>query len=176
MPNPIRLTLALSNPTPTPSGEYEILAITSGLGNGWHFPPAVLQSPPSVGRRPLLPDHALTQRSVRDIVGILINPSFDEDSGVSAPSSSPGPGGPIASSVSVLIPPQKGLPYRFQRRPVLPWPNHTVKEIVKVHSVDLVVNPARAAVLCSGGSAHPALGNHPWECWKYEFQPHIQNQ
>jgi len=28
MPEPIRLTLALSNPTPTPSGDYEILATT----------------------------------------------------------------------------------------------------------------------------------------------------
>jgi len=146
MPNPIRLTLALSNPTPTPSGEYEILAITSGLGNGWHFPPAVLQSslPLWDGVHCFL-DHALTQRSVRDIAGILINPSFDEDSqGIRAKLQPFGPGADLlASLASVLIPPQKDYHIGFSADLSFLGSNHTVKEIVKVHSVDLVVNPAR---------------------------------
>ncbi|HQJ32367.1 MAG TPA: hypothetical protein PLO13_03340 [Anaerolineaceae bacterium] len=178
MPNPIRLTLALSNPTPTPSGEYEILAITSGLGNGWHFPPAVLQSslPLWDGVHCFL-DHALTQRSVRDIAGILINPSFDEDSqGIRAKLQPFGPGADLlASLASVLIPPQKDYHIGFSADLSFLGSNHTVKEIVKVHSVDLVVNPARGGKFCAVvGSAHPALGNHPLgNAGNMNFQPHI---
>lgn len=178
MPNPIRLTLALSNPTPTPSGEYQILAITSGLGNGWHFPPAVLQSslPLWDGVHCFL-DHALTQRSVRDIAGILINPSFDEDSqGIRAKLQPFGPGADLlASLASVLIPPQKDYHIGFSADLSFLGTNHTVKEIVKVHSVDLVVNPARGGKFCAVvGSAHPALGNHPLgNAGNMNFQPHI---
>ena len=35
--SPLRLSFALSNPTSNEDGSYEILAITSGLGNGWKF-------------------------------------------------------------------------------------------------------------------------------------------
>ena len=160
MPNPIRLTLALSNPTPTPSGEYEILAITSGLGNGWHFPPAVLQSslPLWDGVHCFL-DHALTQRSVRDIAGILINPSFDEDSqGIRAKLQPFGPGADLlASLASVLIPPQKDYHIGFSADLSFLGTNQTVKEIVKVHSVDLVVNPARGGKFIESRQPQVAL-------------------
>ena len=140
-----RLSFQLSSIDTTP-GEYEILAITSGLGNGWSFPPAVLQSslPLWDGVHCFL-DHALTQRSVRDIAGILINPSFDDESqGIRANLQPFGPGADLlASLASVLIPPQKDYHIGFSADLSFLGANHTVKEIVKVHSVDLVVNPAR---------------------------------
>lgn len=151
-PDTHRLSLALSNPIPTAQGVYEILAITSGTGNGWTFPPAVLQSslPLWDGVHCFL-DHALTNRSVRDVAGIVTTPTYDQETqGIRATLQPFGPGAELLTSLaSVLIPPatdptpQPDYKIGFSADLSFIGSNHTVTEIVKVHSVDLVVNPAR---------------------------------
>lgn len=186
MPDSIRLSLALSNPIPTTQGAYEILAITSGTGNGWIFSPAVLQSslPLWDGVHCFL-DHSLANRSVRDIAGILTNPTFDQETqGIRATLQPFGPGAELLTSLaSVLISsatdptPQPDYHIGFSADLSFIGSNHTVTEIVKVHSVDLVVNPARGGRFCAVvGSAHPAPGNRPLgNAENKSFQPSAQS-
>jgi hypothetical protein len=144
---PVRLSLALSGPVPSPEGAWEILAITSGLGNGWKFSPAVLQAslPLWDGVHCFL-DHALTQRSIRDIAGILTNPTFDaETQGIRASLKPFGPGAEMLTNLaaSLSAPDQPDYRIGFSADLSFLGEKQTVKEIIKVHSVDLVVNPAR---------------------------------
>jgi hypothetical protein len=160
MPEPTtqRLSFALSNPTSKEDGSYEILAITSGFGNGWKFSPATLQKSLSLwdGVHCFL-DHSLSARSIKDIAGILTNPVFDEDAhGIRATLK---PFGPRAELLTSLAPtlisaqPPNGTTgqtdYKVGFSADLSFVGSTLKgagknsvnEIVKIHSVDLVVNP-----------------------------------
>ena len=61
-----------------PAGDFEILAITAGSGNGWDFPPEVLQeSLPLWNEVESFVDHAWAERSVRDLAGICTQPTWD---------------------------------------------------------------------------------------------------
>ena len=143
---PLRLSFALSNPTSNEDGSYEILAITSGLGNGWKFSPSTLQKSLSLwdGVHCFL-DHSLNQRSIKDIAGILTNPVFDEDTqGIRATLTPFGPGANLLTSIApILTNAQTDFKVGFSADLSFIGTAQTVKEIVKVHSVDLVVNPAR---------------------------------
>ena len=63
--------------TVTPHGDFLILAITAGLGNGWHFSPAVLRASlplwegveTFVDHAPLDGGAGAARRSVRDLGG-----------------------------------------------------------------------------------------------------------
>ena len=57
---------------PEPGGSFEIIAMTSGEGNGWQFSPAVLQgSLPLWDGAACFIDHALGPRSLRDLAGLI---------------------------------------------------------------------------------------------------------
>lgn len=102
---PQRLSFALSNPVPIENGSYEILAITSGLGNGWKFAPAVLQKSLSLwdGVHCFL-DHSLNQRSIKDVAGILTNPVFDEEAqGIRATLTPFGPGAELLKGLAPTL-------------------------------------------------------------------------
>lgn len=61
-------------------GGFEVLAITSGVGNGWTFPAGVLQ-----GSLPLWEgvecfiDHSRNGRSLRDLAGVFSKPRWDDE-------------------------------------------------------------------------------------------------
>ena len=75
-----RLRLAASAEV-TAGGEFEILAITAGEGNGWQFPAECLRASLSLwdGLETFV-DHAWLGRSVRDLAGVCHQPEWDEDS------------------------------------------------------------------------------------------------
>lgn len=127
-------------------GGYEILAITSGMGNGWSFEPEVLKKSAGLwdGVHCFL-DHSLRQRSVRDIAGILKDPIFDEAvQGIRATLKPLGPGAEyLASFASTLSDTDEDFHVGFSADLSFTGSKGKVEEIVKVHSVDLVVNPAR---------------------------------
>lgn len=149
MPEPTtqRLSFALSNPTSNEDGSYEILAITSGLGNGWKFTSATLQrSLPLWDGLHCFLDHSLNQRSIKDVAGILTNPVFDEEAqGIRAKLTPFGPGSELLNGLAPILTnaDQKDYKVGFSADLSFIGANQVVKEIVKVHSVDLVVNPAR---------------------------------
>src|SRR5574340_310674 len=60
------------------AGEFEILAITAGDGNGWQFSPAVLAESLALwdGCECFI-DHAWEGRSLRDLAGVCHAPQFD---------------------------------------------------------------------------------------------------
>ena len=70
--------------SPQASGKFEVLAITAGLGNGWFFSAELLkQSLDKFDGVECFIDHDWFNRSVRDLAGILIDPSWsEEDQGI----------------------------------------------------------------------------------------------
>ena len=59
-------------------GEFEILAITAGEGNGWQFSAEVLrQSLALWDGCECFVDHALEGHSLRDLAGICHSPQFE---------------------------------------------------------------------------------------------------
>ena len=106
----------------------------------------------------------LTQRSVRDIAGILTNPTFDDETqGIRASLKPFGPGAEMLTNLatSLSTPDQPDDRVGFSADLSFLGEKQTVKEIIKVHSVDLVVNPAR------GGKFLRALNSE----FKGEYMP-----
>ncbi len=126
---------------------FEIMAITSGSGNGWEFSPACLQaSLPLWDGVECFVDHARAARSVRDLAGICRNPTWDE--GSSGIRLQLVPGGPSADLLRQLgeemLQEKAPLPGVGFSADVLFRPNgRRVEQILKVVSVDLVMEPAR---------------------------------
>ncbi len=135
----------------TESGQFEILAITAGDGNGWNFSTATLQKSLSLwdGVECFL-DHeyfAFAGRSVKDLAGVIFSPAWDEArQGIKATLRAVGPGGKVLTELGKeIVKDEAGpLPHvgfsadvRFSDK------NKEVQEIIRVFSVDLVLNPAR---------------------------------
>ena len=132
--------------TPMPGGTFEILAITAGIGNGWDFPANVLQESLSLweGAECFI-DHAQFGHSIRDLAGQLSGASWDAAAGgIKAQLKVIGPSGPLLSEVGRQVladsnPPRLG----FSADIYFLAEGKTVKEILKVNSLDLVMDPAR---------------------------------
>ncbi|MCA1955127.1 MAG: hypothetical protein LDL12_08280 [Anaerolinea sp.] len=140
---------------PTEHANLRILAITAGVGNGWHFSAASLRNslPHWEGVHTFV-DHAPpgTPRSLRDLAGVCDAPQWDEEhQGIVLTLR---PFGPCAALLQTLaedwlnspLPrPRIGfsadLSFRAQRA------DKEVLEIIKVHSLDLVFDPARGGRL-----------------------------
>ena len=127
-------------------GKFEILCITAGNGNGWEFPADVLKSSLSLweGAHCFL-DHAWFSRSVRDLAGQVNDPQWDEDAkGIRATLKAIGPGGELLATLGREIlqddpPPKVGFSADF----LFTANGKKVREIKRVLSIDLVLNPAR---------------------------------
>ncbi len=127
-------------------GKFEILCITAGDGNGWQFPADVLKSSLALweGAHCFL-DHAWFSRSVRDLAGQVTSPQWDEDAqGIKATLKAIGPGSELLSTLGREIlqddpPPRVG----FSADVLFTANGKKVKEILRVLSLDLVLNPAR---------------------------------
>ena len=65
-------------------GGFEVLAISAGQGNGWHFPASVLKEslPLWEGVACYVDHHDLSgERSVRDLAGVFTQPRWEEHLG-----------------------------------------------------------------------------------------------
>ncbi len=148
-PNPAEHRLVLeAHARPVSPGRFEVLAITAGEGNGWHFPAAVLKaSLPLWEGVYCFIDHDRGARSVRDIGGVLQDAAWDETSqGVRATLAAFGPGGPVLAALGEQILAGEGHPagkIGFSADVLFAGKNRAVEKILKVFSVDLVYDPAR---------------------------------
>ena len=131
-----------------PAGDkFEILAITAGKGNGWNFGAAVLQeSVPLWDKAECFVDHQLTARSVKDLAGVLSSPAWAEDvQGIRATLRAVGPSGGVLQELGKVVlsgemPPES---VGFSADIIFTANGKTVNKVVKVLSVDLVIDPAR---------------------------------
>ncbi len=148
-----RVSLAAMTGTGEP---LEIVAITAGEGNGWKFGAEVLRSSlPAWDGVECFVDHAGRAglgRSVRDLGGVCSQPRWDDASqGVRLTLTPFGPAAELVVSLAramlaslaennpAALRPRVGFSadVSFKAR------GREVKEIVRVHSVDLVCHPAR---------------------------------
>jgi len=91
--------------TQNPEGNFEILAITAGEGNGWIFSSEVLQSSlPLWDQVQSFIDHSWGGRSVRDLAGVCTQPQWDaERSGIRLMLTPAGPSAALLREVGVSI-------------------------------------------------------------------------
>ncbi|MCB2210190.1 hypothetical protein KQH62_04790 [bacterium] len=133
---------------PISAGRFEVLAITAGEGNGWHFPAAALKaSLPLWEGVYCFIDHDRGARSVRDIGGVLQDATWDESSqGIRATLAAFGPGGPVLTALGEQLLSGEGHPagkIGFSADVLFAGKNRIVEKVLKVFSVDLVYDPAR---------------------------------
>ena len=136
-----------------PSG-YEIITISAGVGNGWEFSEEVLQESLQLwdGVECFI-DHSMSNRSVRDIAGVISEPKWDEEAkAIKAQLKPVGPSAGLLKEIGTQLTKEgngstNGHAPRakigFSADLVFTGKNKKVIRIVKVNSVDLVYNPAR---------------------------------
>ena len=141
-----RLRLAASGAV-TEAGAFEILAITAGEGNGWQFPADCLRSSlPLWDGVETFVDHAWLGRSVRDLAGVCCKPEWDAAvQGIRLHLSPVGPSAPLLTALArqVLAEGDARPAVGFSADLVFTASGQQVEEILKVYSVDLVMDPAR---------------------------------
>ncbi len=142
---------------PTGAGEFEILAISAGEGNGWQFSAAVLAESLALWDGcECYVDHAWEGHSVRDLAGVCHSPAFDPQSnGIRLHLRPIGPAGPLLSALGreMLAGENPKPDVGFSADLVFEANGQDVRRILRVLSVDLVLEPAR------GGSFLRALYN-----------------
>ena len=157
MPVEQRLRLAAEGQA-TPAGEFEILAITAGEGNGWLFPADCLRrSLPLWEGVETFVDHAWLSRSVRDLAGVCRQPQWDTTAGGVRLRLTPlGPSAPLLSALArqVLAENESRPAVGFSADLVFTASGKEVQEILKVYSVDLVMDPARGGEFVRALNAH----------------------
>jgi len=135
-------------------GEFEILAITAGEGNGWKFSAAALNGSVSLwdGVHTFI-DHHWFGSSVHDLAGVCHSPEWDEKAqGIKLHLKPFGPAAAVLTemgkqfltqypvgSASESVKPDVG----FSADIMFTAKGKEVQQITRVFSVDLVVNPAR---------------------------------
>lgn len=137
------------------SGGFEILCITAGEGNGWYFSPDVLRAAvPLFDGQQCFIDHlpldTADGHSVRDVAGLITDPVFDETAeGIRARLIPFGPSGDLLKEVCSQVLSMEGIETKIGFSADLGFNSegNTVTEIVRVFSVDLVVDPARGGVV-----------------------------
>jgi hypothetical protein len=129
-----------------PSGKgIEVIAITAGIGNGWIFQPAVLQASQSLwDKAECYTDHTPGNHSVRDLGGILSDPSWDDSAqGIHAVLMPTGPAAQVVRDLAEAALAHPELPIGLSADILMRVDEKTVLEIVKVKSLDIVTHPAR---------------------------------
>jgi hypothetical protein len=150
---PTEERIKLSVPaTVTPTGDFEILPITAGEGNGWNFSADTLKaSVPLWDKVTSLIDHAgwFDMPSIQKLCGVLHSPEwFEEKQAIKVHFTPFGPQAQLAR--------QLGQDYLESKKNGRPVPNigfsadisftankHDVIAITRVRTGDLVVDPAR---------------------------------
>ena len=137
------------------TGGFEILCITAGEGNGWEFSPEVLRAAvPLFDGVQCFVDHlpldAVDGHSVRDVAGLITDPVFDEvTQGIKAKLTPFGPSAELLKETCQEILAQGDVDTKIGFSADLGFNNEgsVVTEIVKIYSVDLVVDPARGGAV-----------------------------
>ena len=137
------------------SGGFEILCITAGNGNGWEFSADVLRAAvPLFDGVQCFIDHIPLDspegHSVRDAAGLISDPVFDEEAqGIKARLTPFGPSADLLRETCNEILAHEGSDTKIGFSADLGFNNEgqTVTEIVKIYSVDLVVDPARGGAV-----------------------------
>jgi hypothetical protein len=126
--------------------KFEILAISAGSGNGWEFPAEALRESLALwdGRECYL-DHSLWGHSVRDLAGVLHSPVWDEArQGIRLTLKAVGPGGPVLEQLAQAALSGEARPdIGFSADVLFHAEGRRVSKILRVLSVDVVMNPAR---------------------------------
>ena len=136
------------------SGGFEILCITAGTGNGWNFSPEVLHAAvPLFDGVQCFIDHlpldSMDGHSVRDVAGLISEPVYDDAAqGIKARLTPFGPSADLLKEMcdEILA---AGVDTKIGFSADLGFNNEgsDVTEIVKIYSVDLVVDPARGGAV-----------------------------
>jgi len=128
-------------------GEFEILAITAGEGNGWQFSAEVLrQSVPLWDGVESFIDHHWFGHSVHDLAGVCHSPAWSKErQGILLKLRALGPGAHILKEIGrqVLNDEGKKPHIGFSADLAFSAREQQVEQILRIFSVDLVVNPAR---------------------------------
>lgn len=126
---------------------FEILAISSGSGNGWQFDEVCLQaSVPLWQGAECFIDHSRQAHSVRDLAGVCHEPAWDaERQGIRLNLRPCGPAAALLSDLGATMtdPNQPHPNLGFSADLLFLADGRRVTEIVCVNSVDLVLEPAR---------------------------------
>lgn len=157
---PEQIHLNLSRAEVTPAGQFEILAITAGLGNGWEFGEEALRASLNLWQgAECFIDHAYWNHSIRDLAGVCINPEWDaEHKGVKLTLKALGPAGQLLNELGRQLLAESGPAPNvgFSADVVFSAANRKVESILRVNSLDLVLDPARGgAFLRALNSIHP---------------------
>lgn len=130
--------------------QFEIIAIDSGIGNGWKFSPDVLkQAVDKFARVPVFVDHEGTaskaRHSARDLGGMLHSPIWDDAvQGIRAKVTPTGPAMDVLIALAEAALENPDLPIGFSVDVMfLSSETNTVSEITRVNSTDAVLRPAR---------------------------------
>ena len=146
--NQTQIHLELQDSQVNAKGEFEILAITAGVGNGWTFSTDVLKKSVQLwdGVESFI-DHHWFGNSVHDLAGVCYSPEWDEASqGIKLKLKPFGPAGRILKEVGQqLLESGEPKPKVGFSADVLftSAASKKVDDILRVFSVDLVINPAR---------------------------------
>ncbi len=130
-----------------PSGRFDVLAITAGLGNGWNFSEAALRE--SLGLWDGVEcfiDHGFAARSIRDLAGVCELPRWDEERrGVRLTLQAVGPAAELLTELGRQVLSAGGQKPKvgFSADVVFTAKGRDVEKILRVNSLDLVFNPAR---------------------------------
>jgi hypothetical protein len=142
--------------TPDAGGNgFEIVCMTAGTGNGWEFSADVLRAAvPLFDGVQCFVDHlpmdSQDGHSVRDVAGLLSNPSFDEGlQGVVCKLTPFGPSAELLKATLAEILAVEGTDTKigFSADLAFNCEGSVVTDIVKIFSVDLVVDPARGGAV-----------------------------
>jgi hypothetical protein len=134
----------------TPTGEFEIIAITAGDANGWTFSEACLQESIKLwDNSECFVDHGgfWSGRSIRDLGGVLSKVAWNEEKrGIQAILSTIGPSASIVEEIGrqmLSADPGKRPNIGFSADIQFTAKQRQVQTITRVFSVDLVYKPAR---------------------------------
>jgi hypothetical protein len=142
--------------TPDAGGNgFEIVCMTAGVGNGWEFSADVLRAAvPLFDGVQCFIDHLpldnMDGHSVRDVAGLLSNPVFDENmQGVVAKLTPFGPSAELLKQTLAEVLAVEGTDTKigFSADLAFNCDGSVVTEIMKIFSVDLVVDPARGGAV-----------------------------
>ena len=131
-------------------GEYEIIAISAGMGNGYNFPPSTLKAAVSMWSRvPCYIDHEATpdkkRHSARDLAGLIHSPFWNAaENGIGARLKPTGPSAEALRKLADAALEDPDLPIGFSADIFIDTTdNNVVSAIKRVISTDAVLKPAR---------------------------------
>lgn len=153
LPNPKRGTMQTQSPIRiklATGGEYEIVAISAGVGNGYTFPAATLKAAVKMWDRvPCYIDHEATKdktrHSARDLAGLIHSPQWsDAEQGIAARLKPTGPSADALRKLADAALEDPDLPIGFSADIFIDIGNDKIVTAIKrVISTDAVLKPAR---------------------------------